>query len=92
MAKVVSDFQTVFNEPTPLAAYGRLRVPTLILRGETSHLATYAIADHLSAVMPAARLRIVEGAGHMMPLTHPEAVGSAIVRHLDRVAGGRPAA
>ena len=66
--------------------------PPLVLCGETSHLATYAIADHLSAVMPAARLRIVKGAGHMMPLSHPEAVGAAIVRHLDLVAGGRPAA
>ncbi len=91
-AKVVSDFQAVFNEPTPLAAYGQIRVPTLILWGEASHPATHAIAEHLSAVMPAARLQIVEGAGHMMPLSHPEAVGTAIVRHLDRVAGGRPAA
>jgi pimeloyl-ACP methyl ester carboxylesterase len=33
-------------------------------------------------LLPAARLAIVEGAGHMGPLTHAEQVNAAIVRHI----------
>jgi pimeloyl-ACP methyl ester carboxylesterase len=33
-------------------------------------------------LLPAARLAIVEGAGHMGPLTHADKVNAIIVRHI----------
>jgi pimeloyl-ACP methyl ester carboxylesterase len=34
--------------------------------------------------MPAARLEVVPGAGHMGPLTHGKHVNAAIVQHIER--------
>ena len=52
------------------------------------------IATLVAQVLPNARLRTIEGAGHMLPLTHHEAVNAAIAEHLSRntAARQRPAA
>ena len=34
--------------------------------------------------MPAARLAVIAGAGHMGPLTHASEVNAAIARHIDQ--------
>ena len=91
-AKVVQDFRATRDEWSPLAAYRRIGAPTLILCGETSHLSTQAIAGRLAAVLPRARLDRVQGAGHMMPFTHPGTVNAAVAAHLEQSAGAVPLA
>ena len=48
------------------------------------------MADNL----PEGRLQTIDGAGHMLPLTHKEAVNAAVAEHLLRsmAAGPRPVA
>jgi pimeloyl-ACP methyl ester carboxylesterase len=72
----------------------RITVPTLVLRGTTSPRPTRRIAELVAQILPNARLRTIEGAGHMLPLTHREAVNTAIAEHLARStpAMRRPAA
>jgi len=82
MPKVALDFHATMNETTPLGAYRKLRVPTLVLCGQDSPLVTYAIAERLAGAMPGARLEILGGVGHMAPVTHPEVVAAAIARYL----------
>jgi pimeloyl-ACP methyl ester carboxylesterase len=77
------------TEPTPIAALRRIDVPTLLLRGSASPLPTRRIAELLAEALPNARLRTIEGAGHMLPLTHREAVNAAIAEHLFRSPAGR---
>ena len=48
----------------------RIAVPTLLVRGERSPQPTRRICELLAATLRDARLRTVEGAGHMAPLTH----------------------
>jgi pimeloyl-ACP methyl ester carboxylesterase len=43
----------------------------------------------LAEALPNARLRTIEGAGHMLPLTHREAVNAAIAEHLFCSPAGR---
>jgi pimeloyl-ACP methyl ester carboxylesterase len=57
-------------------------VPALIMRGEHAPIPTRAIAERLPMLLPAARLAIVEGAGHMGPLTHADKVNATIARHI----------
>jgi len=92
--KVALDFRAVTMESTPLAAYRRIAVPTLVLRGSESPGPTRRIAELLTERLPRARLRTIEGAGHMLPLTHKDAVNAAIAEHLlrSRVGQGRPVA
>jgi pimeloyl-ACP methyl ester carboxylesterase len=83
--KAPLDFHALMQEPTPLAAYAGLRMPTLILRGEHAPRPTYLIAELLATVLANARLAVVEGAGHMGPLTHAAAVGGLIAGHIRAV-------
>jgi pimeloyl-ACP methyl ester carboxylesterase len=80
--KAPLDFRAVMDEPTPASTYADLRFPTLIMRGEHAPAPTRLIAEALSALMPAARLAVIAGAGHMGPLTHTPEVNAAIARHI----------
>ncbi|HET6519536.1 MAG TPA: alpha/beta hydrolase [Geminicoccaceae bacterium] len=85
--KVPLDFWATTTEQTSLDAYRRVRVPTLVLCGDRSPAPTRRIAGLLAARLPAARLDVVAGAGHMLPLTHRDAVNAAIAGHLARAGG-----
>ena len=80
--KAPLDFRALIDEPTPASAYADLRFPTLIMRGEHAPAPTRLIAETLPTLMPAARLVVIAGAGHMGPLTHASEVNAAIERHI----------
>jgi pimeloyl-ACP methyl ester carboxylesterase len=80
--KAPLDFRAAIAEPTPASAYADLRFPALIIRGEHAPAPTRLIAETLPTLMPAARLAVVPGAGHMGPLTHAPEVNAAIARHI----------
>lgn len=65
---------------------GAITVPTIVLHGTRDSLFSVDGAEDLAAGLPNAELRIVEGAGHALPLTHGEEVVRAVrellnVRH-----------
>jgi pimeloyl-ACP methyl ester carboxylesterase len=76
------DFRALIDEPTPASAYADFGFPALIMRGEHAPAPTRLIADTLPTLMPAARLVVIPGAGHMGPLTHAPEVNAAIERHI----------
>lgn len=92
--KVVLDFHAAINERIALATYRRrLAFPVRIMRGARSPGPTRRIAALLSENIPGASLITVAGAGHMLPVTHPEQVNAAIIQHIDGVGlDGRRAA
>ncbi len=56
----------------------RLRMPVLLVRGGASAPIMAAVHAGLAARLPTARDRVVEGAGHMVPLSHPGALAELI--------------
>ena len=65
---------------------GEIKVPTIILHGTRDSLFAVEEAERLAAGLPSAELRIVDGAGHGLPLTH----GAEVVRAVgDQVSGFR---
>lgn len=58
----------------------RLDVPTLILCGSRDKLTPPALSARLSALIPRSRLRIIEDAGHMLPLECPDRVNQEILQ------------
>lgn len=86
--KASLDFEALLGERAPLAAYRRLRIPLLVLRGEHAPPPTALIARKLAAVMKATALVTVAGAGHMGPFSHAAIVNSAIAEHLGVNASG----
>jgi pimeloyl-ACP methyl ester carboxylesterase len=83
MPKAPLDFHALMQEATPAAAYAKLGMPALILRGQHAPRPTRLIAETLPKLLPAARLMVIDGAGHMGPLTHADAVGAIMAAHID---------
>jgi pimeloyl-ACP methyl ester carboxylesterase len=90
LEKVVLDFQATFEEPTRLQDFWALFMPTLLVQGSASPQPARHIATQLSRVLPDVRLEVVEGAGHMLPLTHGERVNALIAAHLERARESLP--
>ena len=57
----------------------RLGVPTLLLCGSRDRLTPPALSEQLSVLIPRARLRTIEGAGHMLLLEVPERVNQEVL-------------
>lgn len=77
----------LFGDSEGLLAPGALDVcdiPTLVIRGEKAHSGIVAINDGLAARMPNAVQSVIEGAGHMAPISHPVEVAKAVRGLLSR--------
>lgn len=60
-----------------------LRVPVLLVEGGESPPIVDAVQEALARRLPKARRLIVPGAGHMVPITHPDPVAAAVQAHWD---------
>ena len=85
MGKVKAEWRALFTEKTPLRALSTLAVDTLFLSGSTSPLASRALSRLIVQTLPRVTTRVLEGVGHMGPITHPDLVNGAIEAHLDHV-------
>lgn len=82
LAKVALDFHATLTEPTRLDDARAIGVPTLLIQGAVTKEPTRRICNHLARTLPEACQHTIDGAGHMAPLTHGEAVNPLIVAHL----------
>ncbi len=57
---------------------GDIGVPTIVLHGTEDTLFPTSVAEDLARRLPDAELRLVEGAGHVLSLTHGEEVRRAV--------------
>ena len=76
------EFRALMDDTTPASAYGRLRVPVLILYGEHAPPPTRVIAQFLGDLLPISQSVVIPGAGHMGPLTHSSTVSAWIAEHI----------
>ena len=85
MDKVQLNFGTADVDSVPLSTYRGIQIPTLYLHGAHSPWSTRQIAALLGFSLPRADVCILEGLGHMGPLTHPERVNGLIEGFLQHV-------
>ncbi|GHG98833.1 alpha/beta fold hydrolase [Pseudodonghicola xiamenensis] len=79
--------RALFHDAAGLTAPGALdavSMPVLLLRGSDSHPVVSAIHAGLAARLADVRSEVVEGAGHMLPITHPEQVATHLRAMLAR--------
>ncbi|MGF1473056.1 MAG: alpha/beta fold hydrolase [Rubrobacteraceae bacterium] len=84
MRAVKPEWHAAFSEPTPLAAFEALDVPTLLLTGAESTLSARSVVRLLTSVLPNLSVEEISGVGHMAPVTHPDKVNPMIERFLER--------
>lgn len=80
---IATNFVALFADPTPEAAYRRVEVPALVVRGSDSPGPARRVAELIAQGLPAATQRTVAGAGHMLPLTHPAPLARALIDHIE---------
>jgi len=84
MPKACLDFRALRFERTPLAVYRHFRFPVLLLTGQHTRALTRLIARQLARSLQFALPQTVDGAGHMGPVTHPDAVAALMAGFLQR--------
>jgi 2-hydroxy-6-oxonona-2,4-dienedioate hydrolase len=62
---------------------GRVTKPVLVIRGAADRLVPAAHAETYAAELPAARLHVLAGAGHLAPLEQPDAVAGIVRSFID---------
>jgi pimeloyl-ACP methyl ester carboxylesterase len=82
--KLAFDFTAAFAEENAAVAAASLRIPTLLFSGGLSPYLTQRIVRRLAAIVDAAEVRHLPGAGHMLALTHAWTINPAIARHIAR--------
>jgi pimeloyl-ACP methyl ester carboxylesterase len=79
LAKVALDFHALLNEPAELEDVQGIAVPTLLVQGGCTKLPSRCVCKRLREALPAVQFRLVQGAGHMLPVTHRDQVNSPII-------------
>jgi pimeloyl-ACP methyl ester carboxylesterase len=79
-AKGAAGFPGLLDDSTPLSAYGALTFPVRILRGEHAPAPSRIITECLTELLPNSMLIVIDGAGHMGPITHASEVSALIAR------------
>lgn len=89
IAQVAALDPVLAGDSAGLLAYMRLEslgVPVLLLEGRNSPPIIAAIQAALAERLPQSQRVILDGAAHMSPVTHADAVAAAVQAHLDQTA------
>lgn len=81
--KVYGEVRSLMQDRTPGSAYAPLDVPALLMTGEHSPTAARRVIVQLSMSLPKAKIEVIDGAGHMGPITHGAKVNESIARHIE---------
>ena len=73
------------DRPDRTAELGSIRVPALVLVGESDAITPPAGAEKMAKAIPGAQYVMVRGAGHMSPMEQPEQVNRALRAFLEKV-------
>jgi len=80
--KVATEFALIESIEADLDDYRAIRAPARLIMGERTRAPARAVIDILMETLPDADRRTIPRAGHMSPLTHPQAVAPLILEHL----------
>ncbi len=80
--KIRMEVRGVAFTATEVFALDGIGLPVLVLTGEETRAAPRRMSELMVEALPRATHRIISGAGHMSPLTHPAEVAGAIASHV----------
>lgn len=92
LAPVVAlHFAAAQSDPGSFDDCRRLAVPTLLVSGDRTTAPAGGIASRLAEAIPGCLQKVVAGAGHMLPRTHPDPFLRVLAAHLASTAGAEKA-
>lgn len=91
MRAVLQHFEALLREPLQRAQLVRLAMPMLFMTGAHTVAVTRRLAELLRRGLPYAHHAVLQGMGHMGPITHAAEVNRWIVKFLHAHARSRSA-
>ncbi len=85
IGQVINNFAASNAEDWPLADCRKLSCPTMAMIGMDSPPPSQRVTEILAETIPGARLHMIPGAGHMLPLSDPHIVDPLIAGHIKSV-------
>lgn len=83
----IAQSRAIMERADHRAALARLALPVAVLCGRQDRITPPELSEELAALLPAARLELVDDAGHMLPAEQPHAVAAALGTLLARAGG-----
>jgi pimeloyl-ACP methyl ester carboxylesterase len=77
-------WDVLFDDMLTLDALSGIDSPVHVVEGSRTSAVDHAICDVVRRHVPHAQHTVIEGAGHMLPLTHPEPLTHALVQGMHR--------
>jgi lipase len=77
-------WDVLFDGPLTVDALASVTAPVHVVEGSQSSAIDHAICDIVRRHVPRAQHTLIEGAGHMIPLTHPEPLTRALLTGIER--------
>ena len=62
--------------------FSKIKVPCLVMVGELDKLTPPSVAEEINALIPNSRLKIIEGAGHLINIEKPKIFNELILKFL----------
>jgi len=82
IAPVVRQFDALFSDELAIRDLARLRMPLLLLSGARTVPVARRVVHLLAAAQPVAQCEMLDGMGHMGPVTHPQAFNRCLIEFL----------
>lgn len=73
------------DRPDRSGELSQIKVPTLVIVGESDAITPPAAAEAMVGKIPGAQLVVIKGAGHMSPMEQPEQVNRALKSFLEKL-------
>jgi pimeloyl-ACP methyl ester carboxylesterase len=82
MPKVAAEFDALIKVGTSATSLGALRMPVRIYCGTKTRRSALRVAELFAEFACDIRLHLLEGLGHMAPITHADVINPLIVDHI----------
>jgi pimeloyl-ACP methyl ester carboxylesterase len=80
--KLAYEFTALFAEDQVATVAASIDVPTLLYSGGLSPAMTRRIASRLASIVPGIETRHLPSAGHMLAISHAQAINTEILNHI----------
>lgn len=84
MSKVASEFRQVFGCDSDPSVLERLTFPVTLVSGTRTPAPAEAVSRIIASHLPNGHWERIDGAGHMIPLTHRDLLMGLLQAHLER--------
>ena len=81
----VRQLRAIIGRADHRALLSTLQMPTLVLCGRTDKVTPLVLSQEAAALIPGAKLVVIEDAGHWAPMEQPEQVAQQLGQLLDKV-------